>query len=258
MTEELQIRVHGDAALPTLIYLPGLHGDWTLMGGLRAALAGQVRFVEFTYPRTLTWSLDDYASAVVVKLLESGITRGWLLGESFGSQIVWPLVQEGRAFHVDGAVLAGGFVRHPWVASVRRAQKRFGRMTLERFTGMFAAYFRFSRFRHRRLPEIMEGLQEFLARRTEADKAAMTQRLGLIANNDPRPLARAATLPVWHLTGAFDPIVPWLPVQWWLRRNCPGYRGSRVVWLADHNVLATAFRESAGQITRWMRDGKRN
>jgi len=27
MAEELQLRIHGEAALPTLIYLPGLHGD---------------------------------------------------------------------------------------------------------------------------------------------------------------------------------------------------------------------------------------
>ena len=64
MTEALQIRVHGPAELPALIYLPGLHGDWTLIGGLRASLVGRVRFVEFTYPRTVAWSLDDYAAAI--------------------------------------------------------------------------------------------------------------------------------------------------------------------------------------------------
>ena len=59
-----QLRIHGDASLPTLIYLPGLHGDWTLVGGFREAVDGRVRFVEMTYPRTLTWSLDDYAAAI--------------------------------------------------------------------------------------------------------------------------------------------------------------------------------------------------
>ena len=58
MEEKLQLRVYGDASLPTLIYLPGMHGDWTLIGGFRNAVAGRVRFVEMTYPRTLTWSLD--------------------------------------------------------------------------------------------------------------------------------------------------------------------------------------------------------
>ena len=59
VTEKLEMRIHGDASLPTLIYLPGLHGDWTLVGGFRRALGGRVRFVEVTYPRTLIWTLED-------------------------------------------------------------------------------------------------------------------------------------------------------------------------------------------------------
>ena len=69
MSEELQIRVHGQGLEPTLVYLPGLHGDWTLVSSFRAALTGRVCFVEFTYPRTLTWSLDDYAAAIEEALL---------------------------------------------------------------------------------------------------------------------------------------------------------------------------------------------
>src|ERR1035438_3914147 len=86
MEEKLQLRVHGDDSLPTLIYLPGLHGDWTLVGGFLQALDGRVRFVEITYPRTLVWSLEDYAAAIETALAQNGIASGWLLGESFGSQ----------------------------------------------------------------------------------------------------------------------------------------------------------------------------
>ena len=64
MTDDLKMRAHGDASLPTLVYLPGMHGDWTLVSSFRAAIAGRVRFVEFTYPRTTTWSLDDYAATL--------------------------------------------------------------------------------------------------------------------------------------------------------------------------------------------------
>src|ERR1035441_7111573 len=92
MDETLQIRIHGEASLPTLIYLPGLHGDWTLVGGFLQALNGRVRFVEIAYPRTLVWSLDDYAGAIEAALAQNGITSGWLLGESFGSQPLWALV----------------------------------------------------------------------------------------------------------------------------------------------------------------------
>ena len=96
MTEKLQIRIHGAPVLPTLIYLPGLHGDWTLISGLRKHLAGQVRLVELTYPRTLEWSLDDYAANIETLLDQHGITEGWLLGESYGSQVLWPLVGRGN------------------------------------------------------------------------------------------------------------------------------------------------------------------
>src|SRR4051812_32698640 len=106
--EELQIRIHNPGGQPTLIYLPGLHGDWTLIGSFREAIGNRARFVEFTYPRTLTWTLDDYAVAIEEALKKAGITEGWLLGESFGSQIVWPLLKRNR-FKAQGAILAGGF-----------------------------------------------------------------------------------------------------------------------------------------------------
>ena len=119
MTEDLQIRTYGSPALPTLIYLPGLHGDWTLVGSFRRALKDRVHFVEFTYPRSLTWRISDYSDAIEKALLEQGITHGWLLAESFGSQPAWPLLERNLAadkgtFHVEGLILAGGFVKHPW------------------------------------------------------------------------------------------------------------------------------------------------
>src|SRR5207244_4028783 len=117
MAEELQIRIHGTDLLPTLVYLPGLHGDWTLIGRFRKALGGRVRFVEVTYPRTLSWSLEDYAEGVEKALGERGITSGWLLAESFSSGVVWPIVGR-RRFGVEGVILAGGFVRHPLVWGV--------------------------------------------------------------------------------------------------------------------------------------------
>jgi pimeloyl-ACP methyl ester carboxylesterase len=92
-TEHLQIRIHGDASLPTLVYLPGMHGDWTLVSSFRAAVAGKTRFVEFTYPRTTTATLDDLSREIEEALLANGVHDGWLLGESFGSQPAWQIVK---------------------------------------------------------------------------------------------------------------------------------------------------------------------
>src|SRR5438093_12795466 len=90
--EHLRLRVHGHAGQLTLIYLPGMHGDWTLLGPFRSALAARARLVEVTYPRWPDWNLTDYSRAVEAALLDRGIRRGWLLGESFSSQVAWLLL----------------------------------------------------------------------------------------------------------------------------------------------------------------------
>lgn len=255
MTEELQTRVFGDASLPALIYLPGLHGDRTLVGSFRAALKGRVRFVEITYPRTLTWTIEDYAAEIEKALLRCGIEHVWLLGESFGSQPAWGLVARsacGSQFKVDGLILAAGFVRHPipWGASFLRRVGSLFPQTLHRLTmGIFAWY---RCLFHGLTPEARENSREFMARRTPLDRKAMSHRLDLISSYDPRPIARDCRIPIFYLAGMIDLLVPWPRVRRWLRRNCPGYRGGRTILFADHNVLASASRTSAEQVLKWI------
>ena len=251
MTETLELRVHGDAALPVLVYLPGLHGDWTLVGSFRRALSDRVRFVEVTYPRTLTWSLEDYAQGVESALAEQGVVRGWLLGESFSSQVVWSLVARER-FQIEGVILAGGFVRHPMCGGVRLAELLTGRIPLSLLTRILFGYAKVARLRFRRAPEVVANIQEFIDRRTELDRQAATHRLRLIAQNDPRLIARQVKAPVYGLSGLVDPIVPWFCVRPWLKKNCPSLRQYRVIRRADHNVLATAFQPAAEQVLRWI------
>jgi pimeloyl-ACP methyl ester carboxylesterase len=251
MPEELQLRFYGEASLPTLIYLPGLHGDWTLIGGFRHAIADKVRFVEVTYPRTLTWSLEDYAAAIESALAQNGVTNGWLLGESFASQVVWTLVARGK-FQAQGVILAGGFVKHPMRRAVRLAEKLTGRISTAFFVWIIFGYAKIARFRYRRSPETLAKIDEFVSRRTELDRRAAQHRLHLIAQNDPSAIARQTKLPVLGLSGVLDPIVPWPLVRRWLRKNCPALRDYKVIRTADHNVLSTAPREAAKQILEWM------
>ncbi|PAW81291.1 MAG: hypothetical protein B9S33_16830 [Pedosphaera sp. Tous-C6FEB] len=251
MSDVLQIRILGDAALPTLIYLPGLHGDWLLVTRFRLAVAGRVRFVEFTYPNTVTWSLADYAAAVEEKLHEAGITSGWALAESFGSQVAWPLLQSQR-FQAQGLILAGGFVRHPWLAAVRATEWLMRTLPLAWLTAVITSYAVVARWRFKQAPEVLAALREFKARWGEPLRCAAVHRLRLIAANDPRPLAREVTTPVFHLAGVLDPVVPWPPVQRWLRRKCPGWRSNRVVWTADHNVLGTGTAQAVEVVLGWM------
>src|SRR6267142_298433 len=192
MDDQVQIRIHGDASRPTLVYLPGLHGDWTLIGSFRRALGCRVRFVEITYPRTLTWSLDDYAAGVETELARHSITHGWLLAESFSSQVLWPLLARKR-FQTEGVVLAGGFVRHPMIWGVRFAEYFCGAISLGLLTRILFGYARIARLRSRNSPEVTAALDEFLARRTKLDQQAAKHRLHLLAKNDPCDIARNVT-----------------------------------------------------------------
>ncbi len=251
MTGQLELGLHGDESLPTLIYLPGLHGDWTLVGSFRRAVGDRVRFVEMTYPRTLEWTLDDYAEAIEAALAGQGIDGGWLLGESFGSQVLWALVAR-RRLRIEGLILAGGFVRHPMRWGVRLAERLAGGVSLSLLTRMMFGYAKVARFRYRHSPEVQASIQEFIDRRTALDLQAAKHRLHLIAQNDPRPVARQVGVPVYALTGLLDPIVPWCFVQPWLRKNCPTLREYRFVWHADHNVLGTGAEAAAAHVVRWI------
>ena len=179
-SDEVLSRVQGPTTAPTLVYLPGLHGDWTLIAGFRRALGQSVRFVEITYPRTLTWSLVDYARGVEDGLAKLGIRSGWLLGESFGSQVLWEMLNR-HEFKAIGAILAGGFARHPapWLAAaVSRFSGRASRGLLRTF---FSAYGKVARIRFRRAPETVASMREFVARRTVRDIRAMEHRLQLVS-----------------------------------------------------------------------------
>jgi pimeloyl-ACP methyl ester carboxylesterase len=251
MDEKLQLRVHGEASLPTLIYLPGLHGDWTLVGGFLQALNGRVRFVEITYPRTLVWSLDDYAAAIETALAQKRIVSGWLLGESFGSQPLWALVARGK-FMAQGVILAGGFVKHPMRWTMWLAERLTGRMSNTLFVWIIFSYAKIARFRYRHSPETLARIDEFVARRTDLDRRAAQHRLHLIAGFDPRQVASQTKLPVFGLSGILDPIVPWPFVRRWLKRNCPTLRDYKIIKSADHNVLGTAPKRAARQVLEWM------
>ena len=258
MEDNVQLRVYGEAALPTLVYLPGMHGDWTLIGGFRKAVAGKVRFVEMTYPRTLTWTVEDYAAGIEEALALAGISRGWLLGESFGSQPLWSMVARGK-FEVQGVILAGGFVKYPGQWFMGLTQKIVGRLPSGFFLRVIFGYAKITRFFYRRSPETLASLDEFLARRrTETDREAVQHRVNLVGQNDPREIAKKIKVPVYGLTGLIDGLVAWPRVRRWLRRNCPTLRDYVVVRRADHNVLNTGTKESAQWILRWITEVERN
>jgi pimeloyl-ACP methyl ester carboxylesterase len=252
--EKIQLRVYGNSELPTLIYLPGLHGDWTLVSSFRAAISEHLRFVEFAYPCRTDWSLEDYADAVVAELHARGISNAWVLAESFSSQVAWKILERsGTRFTPQGVVLAGGFVKHPITPGVHLFHALHRAMPWWMFQLLLKTYARYARFRHRQAPETLASVSEFVERRTQADRAAIASRYPLIAAADLRGFARQNTVPVFALSGFFDPIVPWPLVHPWLKKHCGGFRERRIIFNADHNVLGTAPQKAADQIITWIR-----
>ena len=243
----VSIRVH-DGAGPTVIYLPGIHGDWGLIGAFRRALGDKVRFVEFSYSKA-DLSMEQLAEEVHSALTANGVASGWLLGQSFGSQVGWALLA--RGFKADGVVLAGGFVKHPWPWGAR-----LFRAVLSIPGGIInPAYYGYTTLCNalaRRGPEEAEELLSFARNRGGKDWKATTWRLSLIADFDPRATARATRAPVHYLGGMIDPLVPWPLVTRWLKRECPGYKGETIFPYADHNVLGSSPRESAARVLAWV------
>lgn len=250
--ESLRCRVFGEVASPTVVYLPGIHGDWTLVGALRHAIGPGMRWVEFTYPRSVTWSLRDYASAIDRALGKAGIEGGWLLAESFGSQVAWAMAGTPGSFRIEGILLAGGFGEHPYPRLVRLARwlaVRFPESWLRQALNLYRFI---ARWRFRAAPDLAADMDEFVRRRTPADRAALIHRLGLILNENPTEWARQVSCPVHYLTGFWDPVVPWPHVPGWLRTRCRDFRGWRCLMTADHNVLSSAARQSAAVIRGWI------
>jgi pimeloyl-ACP methyl ester carboxylesterase len=209
------------------------------------------------YPRTVTWSLEDYARGIEEALDAAGIRGGWLLGESFGSQPAWKMVEHiqrgDSSLEIQGLILAGGFVRHPWPWGVKLL--RFLTRCIPRFAlrGFLPVYTTYARFRHRAAPDTLAAIAEFCANRLHPhDTEAMAQRFSIVLAEDCRPVARTTRLPVYALAGLFDPIVPAALVRRWLKRHCPGWRAGKTIVRADHNVLGTAPSQAAKIILSWM------
>jgi pimeloyl-ACP methyl ester carboxylesterase len=253
------MRIDGGNSLPPLIYLPGIHGDWTLLAGFRELAKEKFRLVQFTYPRTQSWSLEDYARAVDEEIRALGVTQAWVLAESFSSQVAWAWLklaqEEATDFKFKGIILAGGFVRYPIQFNLAAARLFFALAPWRFWKLLFSIYLGYSGFRHRNAGHAGNCAREFIDRRTPPDIAAMRARLKLIRDGDYRTTAANANCPAYQLAGAIDPVVPALPVRRWLRRNCAKFNGYRSIWPADHNVLGTEPAKALAQIEEWIARG---
>lgn len=254
---ELRHRLNETGTGPVVVYLPGLHGDWTLIRGLRERLDRQVRFIELAYPRGGHWTLEDYAVAVSGRLHSLGVLRFHLLAESFGSQVAWAMIAGARnSEQVQSLILAGGFVRHPFAWGATGAAgttARFPSVLLRCFMHLWTPV---ARVAYEKRPGLADDFRAFAKERAAAgDREAIASRLRMIAINDPSEIAGATRVPVRYLSGFWDPVVPWPMVRRGLRTRCPGYRETHVIASADHAVLVARPTSAAAKILEWTAGG---
>ncbi|MEY2411246.1 MAG: hypothetical protein QOF48_3916 [Verrucomicrobiota bacterium] len=255
--ESVQLRFPPPGSPLNILFLPGLHGDATLVGPFRRALGGRARLLEATYPQRKDWVLTDYAHAVEEQSVTHHAQKVWVLAESFSSQVAWTMIERvldgASPLRIEGLILAGGFVRHPWPWGVHLAHGASCAVPRWLLNRLCRWYGRSVCRAKSGDVEILGEMAEFVRRRAASgDRPAITSRYPLIAQADLRSVARRAAVPVFHLSGAIDPIVPWWIVRPWLEKHCPGFRGSRIVPRTVHNVLLGAPAESASQILEWI------
>ncbi len=253
MSDSITSRLHGDPDRHVLVYLPGLHGDFTLVRRFRERITERTAFVEFAYPIRGRPSLNDMSEAVYAELERLGAREVTLLAESFGSQVAWAMISQGRdTVRIHRLVLSGGFIRHPWPAGVHLARRLTGAMRRRRNL-ILETFPWYGRLAYESRPGLAEDLTRFVeARSRPEDREAIHHRLELIASSDFRPVAAETRIPVHHLTGVFDPIVPWPPVMRWLKLHCPGYQGTVRFHTSDHAVLVSRPTAAAQVISRWV------
>jgi hypothetical protein len=259
--ERVSVEITGSGDGPPWVIVPGMHGDRSLHGEFRELCGRRAVVVSLAYPRTIRWSLDDYAVGCIAALGERGIRSGWLVAESFGSQVAWAMAaasRPGAGFEILGLVLAGGFVNYPYKRNLALGRRLFSlcgegdrySVGARIFMSGYGAY---AWVRHRGSGPGRAAVAEFLhERRIAGDVAAARRRLELIEGADFESVAREFRRPVWQMSGLWDPVVPWGPVGSWLERECPGYRGRALARLSDHTVLFSAAAWSARTAGVWI------
>lgn len=231
-------RLSGPEDAPVVVYLPGLHGDWTPLNRTRLHLSRHFRLVELSYPQRAEWDLADYADAAEERLTELGLGPVHLLGESFSSLVCWELLRR-HPRRALSLTLAGGFCQPPHPRGLRLLALGFGVLPGALWNRGVEAYCMSLAWRAR--PVAGDAQQEplFFAARGRRGLRAMRKRLAIIQSADFRSLLGELTLPVGYIGGGSDPIVPVRREIETLRRGLPAacrFRW-RLVDGAPHPIL---------------------
>lgn len=243
----------GDPHSPPVVYLPGVHGDWTAQSRVRCLLSDSFHFVETAYPWSETWSIDDFARALKELLDRLGIESAHIVGESFGSLVGWQfgIVCPER---IRSFTLVGGFCRAPRFAVAAAAAATLRVVPAKLFESAVDLYVagKSAMGEHR---EVFE-LGAYPASRTERGQRATARRMEIIQGSDFRGKLQTVRFPVRYVAGARDIVVPVrreiATLNARLSQRCDFQ--SELISGAAHMLIASHPGQTASSISKWVRD----
>lgn len=253
--DALIFREIGDASAPPLIYLPGVHGDWTPQAAARPMLSANFRLVELTYPKQPTWNVGYYVAALQQLMDGLDIKSAHLVAESFGSVIAWQFGLE-LPKRIRSLILVGGFCQPP--GNRRLSIGRLGLSLLP--TPLFEAgvdrYVSMRERQGRLKPE--DGSAAYSSVRSDIGRRATVRRLELIQSRDYQSNLHAISFPVRYIGGERDVTVPVRREIQTLENSLPQEADfkSRVIPKGPHMIISSHPDETAGQIIAWAQESE--
>jgi 3-oxoadipate enol-lactonase len=251
-------QVTGPEEHPPLVYLPGVHGDWTPLGRARSLLNESFQLVEAAYPRVAHWSLADFSQALESLLDALKLDSVHLVGESFGSLVAWEfgLTHPRR---VRSLALVGGFSHPPsrTAGLAKHALSLVPTALFETGVDMYVAH-KNRRGEPRHPPG--EGVPPYAAVRTASGRRATANRMRLIQRTDFRPLLSQVAFPVRYIGGEKDRLVPVQRELRTLQQHLPAicnFQG-RVLPGAPHMIIVSHPEQTVEHLAEWVSQAERN
>lgn len=241
----------GDPNAPPIIYLPGVHGDWTAQGRARPVLTRNFHLVETAYPRIEYWTIDDFALALKDLLDSLGLDSAHIVGESFGSLVAWRF-GIANPERVRSFTLVGGFSSAPRfrvAAAAAAALKSVPTSLLESAIDLYVAG-KSAVGQHR----ATFGSGAYPATRTLRGQLAAAKRMEIIQEADFRDQLQQVHFPVRYVGGARDIVVPVRREIATLDAHLPPHCDfqSELIAGAPHTLIASHPERTAAQISRWV------
>ena len=243
----------GNQDAPPIVYLPGVHGDWTPQVAARPLIGRDYHFVETAYPRIETWSIDDYGRALNNLLDELGIEAAHVVGESFGSLVGWQfgIANPGR---VRSFTLVGGFAQPPRFRIAAAAAAALTTLP----TALLESSIDFYVSGKSALGEFREmfELGAYPATRTEQGRRATANRMRIIQASDFSDQLAQVEFPVRYLGGAKDIVVPVRREIATLEAKLPPHCDfqSELLRGTPHAMIASHPEQTVDRISRWVNE----